>query len=111
MIRQNEIWDNGCSHLSLFVHGGHGSIVKNPGLFRMLSNAGDPEFVPYIGETDIDLEPRIMGLRVDIGADEFLSTPTPVIGISPKLFVFNADEGRSDPNVQSLFVFSASGFG
>ncbi|MHC4867898.1 MAG: BACON domain-containing protein, partial [Planctomycetota bacterium] len=34
-------------------------------------NAGDPTYDPTSGETDIDGEPRMMGLRVDMGADEF----------------------------------------
>jgi hypothetical protein len=33
-------------------------------------DAGDPEFVPEEGEVDIDGEPRVMGVRVDMGADE-----------------------------------------
>jgi len=32
--------------------------------------AGDPAFVPLPDETDMDSEPRIMGCRVDMGADE-----------------------------------------
>lgn len=36
--------------------------------------AGDPSYVPHdIGIFDIDLQPRIMGCRVDVGADEFVS--------------------------------------
>ncbi|MHC4621163.1 MAG: PKD domain-containing protein, partial [Planctomycetota bacterium] len=34
-------------------------------------NAGDPNFVPEPGETDIDGDPRVLLGRVDIGADEF----------------------------------------
>ena len=34
-------------------------------------NAGDPAFVAGAGELDIDGEPRLLGARVDIGADEF----------------------------------------
>ena len=34
-------------------------------------NAGDPDFVLAPGETDIDSHPRVMGGRIDIGADEF----------------------------------------
>jgi hypothetical protein len=33
-------------------------------------NAGDPNEALYKGETDIDGEPRVIGGRVDIGADE-----------------------------------------
>lgn len=33
-------------------------------------DAGDPLFVPAVGETDIDGDPRLVGLRVDLGADE-----------------------------------------
>lgn len=35
-------------------------------------DAGDPEFVPEEGETDIDGQPRVVGERIDMGADEFL---------------------------------------
>ena len=35
-------------------------------------DAGDPEFVPEEEETDIDGDPRVVGERVDMGADEFL---------------------------------------
>ena len=34
-------------------------------------DAGDPQFVPDEGETDIDGEPRVVGDAVDMGADEF----------------------------------------
>ncbi len=33
-------------------------------------NAGDPNFAPAPGETDVDGQARVMGGRVDIGADE-----------------------------------------
>jgi hypothetical protein len=42
-------------------------------------NAGNPDFVPAPGETDIDGEPRVMRGRVDMGADEvpYLRTIVP----------------------------------
>jgi hypothetical protein len=33
-------------------------------------DAGDPDFIPEPGEVDIDGEPRVIGGRVDMGADE-----------------------------------------
>ena len=33
-------------------------------------NAGDPDTVPWLGDIDIDGEPRVMGGAVDVGADE-----------------------------------------
>lgn len=33
-------------------------------------NAGDPAFTPAAGETDINGQPRVLGGRVDVGADE-----------------------------------------
>jgi hypothetical protein len=33
-------------------------------------NAGDPLFAPGVGEGDVDNQPRVLGGRVDIGADE-----------------------------------------
>ncbi|MHC4499098.1 MAG: right-handed parallel beta-helix repeat-containing protein, partial [Planctomycetota bacterium] len=38
-------------------------------------DVGDPNFVPEPNETDIDGEPRVMGCRVDMGADEFFNIP------------------------------------
>ncbi len=41
-------------------------------------NAGDPEFVPAAGATDIDGEDRIYAARIDMGADEYVGYVKPV---------------------------------
>lgn len=46
-------------------------------------NAGDPNYTPFTGELDMDLTPRIVGGRIDIGSDETGGTSTvPVTGVS-----------------------------
>ena len=58
-------------------------------------DAGDPAFVAEEGEVDIDGEPRVMGGRVDMGADE----------VGPKQADFTRD-GRID--VSDLSVLSGA---
>ncbi|MHC4519923.1 MAG: hypothetical protein ACYTAS_15145, partial [Planctomycetota bacterium] len=41
-------------------------------------SAGDPNFVPAPGETDIDGDPRVFAKRVDIGADERIGYVKPL---------------------------------
>jgi parallel beta-helix repeat protein len=45
-------------------------------------NVGDPNYAPAEGETDIDGEPRVMGDRIDMGADEWPCL-TPETAIDP----------------------------
>ena len=67
---------------------GNGNIGDDP-LFRAdglhlrrrspCRNAGDPAFVPFEGQTDIDGNPRVLDGRVDTGADEVpLDLATPI---------------------------------
>jgi predicted outer membrane repeat protein len=47
-------------------------------------DAGDPSFVPVPDETDIDGEPRILGAKIDIGADELATFVPAEVKITPK---------------------------
>ncbi|MBW8039352.1 MAG: hypothetical protein FVQ85_05080 [Planctomycetes bacterium] len=98
---------------------GIGNINTNPlfvnpvaGDFHLSSSSpcidtGDPKYLPFPSERDIDNEPRVIGLRTDMGVDEFISTTTPVIGILPNSFTFHANQGGVNPEEQLLSVYSA----
>jgi hypothetical protein len=47
-------------------------------------DAGDPDFVAEPSETDIDGNARILGLKIDIGADEFVPPLNVIVKITPK---------------------------
>ena len=66
-------------------------------------DTGNPLYSPSSGETDIDGEPRVMGGRVDMGVDEFTSTLTPVIGISPTSFELSVNIGSPNPQA-NLYI-------
>jgi len=67
---------------------GHdGNISQDPLFFRGSFNitadspcydAGDPNYIPYLWQRDIDGEYAVMGARVDIGADEVTGNARPV---------------------------------
>ncbi len=86
----------------LFVNSAGGDYHLSPA--SPCIDAGDSEFLPALGETDFDGEPRVMGARVDMGADEFTDTPVPVIEVFPTEFAFNAIMGGPNPEAQSLFI-------
>jgi hypothetical protein len=64
---------------------------------------GDPAYSPAGGETDIDGEPRVMGLTVDMGADEF-TIDKPIFKVWPNQFEFLAGLGGPNPPSQILSI-------
>ena len=50
-------------------------------------SAGDPGFVPELDQTDIDGEPRICGVGIDMGADEYVGPLRPVADAGPDQYV------------------------
>ncbi len=47
-------------------------------------DAGDPAFVADAGQTDIDGHARLLGARVDIGADEVVAAIRAIVKVTPK---------------------------
>jgi predicted outer membrane repeat protein len=72
-------------------------------VFSPCIEAGDPASHPAAGATDIDSDPRIIGDRVDMGADEF-AFRTPFIGVSSPHIVFNAHVNGPNPEAQLLSI-------
>jgi len=103
-IRYNDVWGNmpaeyvtrdRRTYENIFggvadCTGRNGNISKDPVFLTSWSkryhldpsspcvSAGDPDFVPGPGETDIDGDPRVYALRVDIGADEHVGYVKPL---------------------------------
>ena len=70
----------------LFVDANNGDYHLSPHSFCI--DAGDPNYAPQPGETDIDGEPRLLGTRIDMGADEFSRTGPAIIVVSPTAVQF-----------------------
>jgi hypothetical protein len=66
-------------------------------------NAGDPGYITGPNDIDMDGEPRVIGNRVDMGADEV--DPNGIyIHMSPLTLLFGAGEGGPNPDNQTLSV-------
>ncbi|MBW8042403.1 MAG: hypothetical protein FVQ85_20740 [Planctomycetes bacterium] len=67
-------------------------------------DAGDPDYITSPGEKDIDGEPRVIGGRVDMGVDEFISTLTTILRASPTEFQFSSYENGPNPKEQIMSI-------
>jgi len=67
-------------------------------------NAGDPDFLTEPGQVDVDGQPRIMGGRIDIGADEVTSPVVSAIILSSKKVIFDVNGGGYNPPQQILSI-------
>ncbi len=109
MFRYNDVWGNTPSdYITQDMRtyelitgtdaawtGYNGNISENPSFLADWSkkyritdtspcvSAGDPNFVPLEGEVDIDGDPRVYALRVDIGADEHVGYVRPIAEAGP----------------------------
>jgi parallel beta-helix repeat protein/predicted outer membrane repeat protein len=96
-------WDN--SNIEAdprFVNPSEGDYHLSP-VSRCIEG-GDPCYVP-VGETDIDGEPRIIGRKVDIGADEFVFD-RPHIQVPLEPVKFHAIQGHANPEARTLSIYN-----
>jgi hypothetical protein len=96
-------------------YAGTGNINSNPffinpagGNYHISANSpcvdkGDPNYTGLPGEVDVDGDPRVANSRVDMGADEYTSSPA-VIDINPQQFTFTAEAGGLNPPSQKLYI-------
>lgn len=93
----------------------HGNISENPQFLSAASknfhltlespciNAGDPEFVPPAGQTDMDGEERIYAARIDMGADEYVGYVKPVASAGPDVHILAVNETVTLDGTSSFF--------
>ncbi len=69
-------------------------------------NAGDPDFVPPVGQTDIDGEQRVYASRIDIGADEYVGYVKPVASAGGDVHVLEVGQTVTLDGADSFFYDS-----
>jgi hypothetical protein len=96
VFRYNNVWGNQSENYysSTDLTGKYGNISVNPqflanyhiGKNSPCYNTGDPNYVPFSWQRDIDGEYQIMGLFIDIGADEVTDNVRPIAKAGPDQF-------------------------
>ena len=71
--------------------------------------AGDPDFITEPGMTDIDGQRRVMGGRIDIGADEFFVNTPPVADAGEDQVVYAWIDGMAQVGLDGSGSFDADG--
>jgi len=101
----NNVWGNSPgNYMELSVQTGtNGNISEDPlfvdaqakdfhlQLDSPCIDAGDPDYVPYPWQLDIDGDNAAMGEQIDIGADEYLGYMKPVADAGPDIHVAGLD--------------------
>ncbi|MBL7152805.1 MAG: right-handed parallel beta-helix repeat-containing protein [Phycisphaerae bacterium] len=87
----------------LFIDPGVGNYHLSAG--SPCIDAGDPAYGPAPEETDMDGEPRHVGARVDIGADE-LPSDALAIGVFPTVVRSNNFQGTATPPAETVQIWN-----
>jgi len=101
MISYNNIWGNSPgNYMELSdLTGINGNISEDPMFVDVRSkdfhllldspciDAGDPDYVPFTWQRDIDGDNAVMGEQIDIGADEYIGYIKPVADAGPDIHV------------------------
>ena len=101
LISFNNVWGNApANYMELSEQTGiNGNISENPlfvdaqakdfhlQLDSPCIDAGDPDYVPYPWQLDIDGDQAVMGEQIDIGADEYVGYIKPVADAGPDIHV------------------------
>lgn len=90
-----------------------GSVALATGDYHLLDespciDAGDPDFVAEPSETDIDGNARILGMKIDIGADEFVPPLSVIVKITPKVINPRSKGGWINCTIQFPNEYSVS---
>jgi len=125
IISYNDVWGNSpANYMELSDQTGtNGNISEDPlfvdaqakdfhlQLDSPCIDAGDPDYVPYPWQLDIDGDLAAMGEQIDIGADEYLGYMKPVADAGPDIHVAGLDlvtldasgSFQYDPNNEMIY--------